>query len=180
MRRATSAQAEVRCAVLVTGIREVITKSKGERMAFAAIEDLTGHGEVTFFPRSYAEVRQLLHSEQPLCLTARLDKEPEDSRELDEDNEDAPRELKLLGQSLLLMAECCGLNDTPVCVQIPSHRMGREDLLALRNILENHPGPVETHAQVCLEGHVCHLHLDNNLKVSPGPELDKAIAAWAS
>ena len=69
---------------------------------------------------------------------------------------------------------------TPVCVQIPSHRMGREDLLALRNILENHPGPVETHAQVCLEGHVCHLHLDNNLKVSPGPELDKAIAAWAS
>nr|WP_296985557.1 DNA polymerase III subunit alpha [uncultured Desulfovibrio sp.] len=172
--------AEVRCAVLVTSVREVITKSKGERMAFAAVEDLTGHAEVTFFPRSYAEIRQLLHSEQPLCLTARLDKESGDNRDLDDEGEEAPRELKLLGQSLLLMAECCGLNDTPVCVQIPPHRMGREDMLALRNILESYPGPVETHAQICLDGHVCHLHLDNALKVSPGPDLDKALAAWAS
>ena len=58
--------------------------------------------------------------------------------------------------------------------------LGREDMLALRNILERFPGPVETHAQVRLDGHLCLLHLDAALKVSPGPELDKALTAWAS
>lgn len=46
--------AELRCAALVVSLKEVITKSRGERMAFVGIEDLTGHAEVTFFPRSYA------------------------------------------------------------------------------------------------------------------------------
>jgi len=41
--------AEIRCAALVVSVKEVLTKSKGERMAFVGIEDLTGHAEVTFF-----------------------------------------------------------------------------------------------------------------------------------
>ena len=53
-------------------------------------------------------------------------------------------------------------------------------MLALRNLLEKFPGPVEAHAQIFLDGHVCILHLDNTLKVRPGPDLDKALAAWAS
>lgn len=52
--------------MLVTTIKEVLTKSKGERMVFVGVEDLTGHAEVTFFPRSYAEARELIRAEQPL------------------------------------------------------------------------------------------------------------------
>ena len=85
--------------MLVTTIKEVLTKSKGERMAFVGVEDLTGHAEVTFFPRSYAEARELIRAEQPLCLTARLDSQGDAAQDADEENnEDAPRELKLLGQ----------------------------------------------------------------------------------
>ena len=167
--------------MLVTTIKEVLTKSKGERMAFVGVEDLTGHAEVTFFPRSYAEARELIRAEQPLCLTARLDSQGDAAQDADEENnEDAPRELKLLGQSVRSLAEACGQSDTPVCVQIPAHRLGREDMLALKNILETYPGPVEAEALVCLDGCQCHLRLDNALKVRPGPELDKALAAWAS
>ncbi|WP_302736054.1 DNA polymerase III subunit alpha [uncultured Desulfovibrio sp.] len=173
--------AEINCAVLVTTIKEVLTKSKGERMAFVGVEDLTGHAEVTFFPRSYAEARELIRAEQPLCLTARLDSQGDAAQDADEENtEDAPRELKLLGQSVRSLAEACGQSDTPVCVQIPAHRLGREDMLALKNILETYPGPVEAEALVCLDGCQCHLRLDKALKVRPGPELDKALAAWAS
>jgi DNA polymerase-3 subunit alpha len=39
---------------------------------------------------------------------------------------------------------------------------------------------VEAEALICLDGCRCHLRLDNTLKVRPGPELDKALAAWAS
>lgn len=53
-------------------------------------------------------------------------------------------------------------------------------MLTLRSILESHPGPVEAQAQICLDGHVCLLLLDSALKVRPGPELDKALSAWAS
>jgi len=174
--------AEIRCAALVVSVKEVLTKSKGERMAFVGIEDLTGHAEVTFFPRPYAECRDLLRSEQPICLVARLDSQTEsaDNADADEDGEEAPRELKLLGQKASALSAACGLSDTPVCVHIPPHRLGREDMLALRNILEQFPGPVEAHAQVCLDGHLCTLHLDNTLKVTPGPDLDKALTAWAS
>lgn len=92
--------AEITSAVLVTSVKEVLTKSKGERMAFVGVEDLTGHAEVTFFPRSYAEARELIRAEQPLCLTARLDSQGDGTQDVDEENEDAPRELKLLGQSV--------------------------------------------------------------------------------
>ena len=174
--------AEIRCAALVVSVKEVLTKSKGERMAFVGIEDLTGHAEVTFFPRTYAECRDLLRSEQPICLVARLDSQTDngDNADMDEEADEGPREIKLLGQTARSLTEACGQSDTPICVQIPQHRLGREDMLALRNLLEKFPGPVEAHAQVFLDGHVCILHLDNSLKVRPGPDLDKALAAWAS
>ena len=172
--------AEISCPALVTGIKEVITKSKGERMAFVSIEDLTGHAEVTFFPKPYAEARELLKSEQPLCLRARLDKQEDSARDSDEDGEEAPRDVKLLGQSVRLLREACGQSDQPICVQIPAQRLGREHILSLKNILAAHPGEVEAQAVVLLDGYRCLLQLGPQFRVAPGPELDRALAAWAS
>ena len=172
-------KAELSTAVLVVSLKEVITKSKGERMAFVGVEDLTGHAEVTFFPRAYAEARELLRSEQPLCLRATVDSQVDEARDSDEDGEEAGREVKLLGQSVTLLSEACGQSDTPICVQIPAHRLGEEDILALKAILEAHPGTVEAEAMVLLDGVRCHLTLGPQFRVSPGPELDRALAAWA-
>ena len=172
-------KAELSTAVLVVSLKEVITKSKGERMAFVGVEDLTGHAEVTFFPRAYAEARELLKSEQPLCLRATVDSQVDESRDSDEDGEETSREVKLLGQSVTLLSEACGQSDTPICVQIPAHRLGEEDILALKAILEAHPGNVEAEAMVLLDGVRCHLTLGPQFRVSPGPELDRALAAWA-
>lgn len=41
-------KATIKCAVLVTSIREILNK-RGDRTAFVAVEDLTASGEVTFF-----------------------------------------------------------------------------------------------------------------------------------
>ena len=172
-------KAELSTAVLVVSLKEVITKSKGERMAFVGVEDLTGHAEVTFFPRAYAEARELLKSEQPLCLRATVDSQVDETRDSDEDGEETSREVKLLGQSVTLLSEACGQSDTPICVQIPAHRLGEEDILALKAILEAHPGNVEAEAMVLLDGVRCHLTLGPQFRVSPGPELDRALAAWA-
>ena len=172
-------KAELSTAVLVVSLKEVITKSKSERMACVGVEDLTGHAEVTFFPRAYAEARELLKSEQPLCLRATVDSQVDESRDSDEDGEETSREVKLLGQSVTLLSEACGQSDTPICVQIPAHRLGDEDILALKAILEAHPGTVEAEAMILLDGVRCHLTLGPQFRVSPGPELDRALAAWA-
>ena len=171
--------AELTCAVLVTGIKEVITKSKGERMAFVAVEDLTGHAEVTFFPRAYAEARELLKSEQPLCLVGKIDAQQDSGDEMDGD-EEAPREVKMLGQSVRLLAEACRESDRPIGISVPAGRLGREDMLALRNIIQAHPGPVEAYLNVLLDDCECRIRLGANFTVTPGPDLDRAIAAWAS
>lgn len=171
---------EIRCAVLVTGVKEFLTKTRNERMAFVSVEDLTGHAEVTFFPRSYALCRELLLSEQPFCMVARIDSQTDAiSGDSDEDGEKSS-ELKLQGQSVCTMEEACRQCDTPVWVQVPSNRLNRADLLALRTILEKHSGPVEARVQILLDGHVCTLSLAEELKVTPGPTLDKALSAWAS
>ncbi|MBQ9406226.1 MAG: DNA polymerase III subunit alpha [Desulfovibrio sp.] len=176
-------EAEIRCAVLVTNIKEIITKSKGERMAFADIEDLTGHGEVIFFPEVYTSCRNLLHSDQPICLTARLDKQQTkntNAHGIDDNNEDTLPETRLLGLSAVSLIDICGKSDAPIRIHIPQNRLGRDDMLALRNILEKFAGTVEAYAEVHLDGHMCVLHLDSALKVSPGPELERALTAWAS
>ena len=103
----------------------------------------------------------------------------DESRDSDEDGEETSLEVKLLGQSVTLLSEACGQSDTPICVQIPAHRLGEEDILALKAILEAHPGNVEAEAMVLLDGVRCYLTLGPQFRVSPGPELDRALAAWA-
>ena len=98
----------------------------------------------------------------------------------DEDGEEAPRDVKLLGQSVQLLREACGQSDQPICVQIPAGRLGREHILSLKNILAAHPGEVEAQAVVLLDGYRCLLQLGPQFRVAPSPELDRALAAWAS
>lgn len=178
-------EAEICTGVLVTSVREVLTKAKGQRMAFAAVEDLTGHAEVTFFPKSYTEqVRTLLQSDKPIWLKGRLDKDQGD-REQENEGEDesqaAPREIKILGSEIRLLSDVCLESTSPVVVNIPESRLGKEDIMSLRRILENHAGKVRTEAVVLLDGaNYYHLTLDDTLTVTPGPELDKALANWSA
>lgn len=183
--RDMSPGAEIKCGVLVTGLKEVLTRSKGERMAFVSVEDLTSRAEATFFPKAYAEARELLKSEQPLWLEARLD--AKDARpdsvsrngDAEDEEEDAPREIKMLGQRVMLLAEACGASDAPVSITIPPHRLDRESMLALRQILEKHHGAVEAEGHVVLDGCQCLLQLGTRYRVQPGPALEQALRLWA-
>ncbi|MFH1085683.1 MAG: DNA polymerase III subunit alpha, partial [Chloroflexota bacterium] len=54
------------------GLREITTK-KGEPMAFAQIEDLSGSLELVIFPRTYQEARGVLGEASLLLVQARVD-----------------------------------------------------------------------------------------------------------
>ncbi len=181
--------AEVHSAVLVTSVREVLTKARGQRMAFAQLEDLTGHAEVTFFPKAYTEeVQALLQSDTPLWIDGTIDPKSQEETEqqaeqdMDENGEGQapPREIKILGSRVRTLAEVCQTNMEPVLVTIPPDRLDAQSVASLKRILENHAGPVPCEAQVLLDGEYWyHLALPPELSVTPGPELDRAVQAWA-
>lgn len=175
--RGTGTQARV--AALVTSVKEVVTKGKGERMAFVEIEDLTGHAEVTFFPRDYARVRHLLQSEQPLCFYAKVElaQGNQDSWEREEEDS-APVQVKLMGNDVKPLAEECNGSSAPLTISIPRKKLNRQSLESLRQILSDHRGGTDVIAQLILDDYICRLQVGGSLKVKPGPELERHLLAW--
>ena len=57
----------------VLGSPRVITTKKGDPMAFAQMEDLSGSIELVIFPRTYEETKQYLSDEQILLITGSVD-----------------------------------------------------------------------------------------------------------
>ncbi len=178
--RELSPGTECRCAVLVTSVKKVYTKTTGEPMAFVTIEDLTSHGEATFFSRVYDEnTRQLLDSDAPLYMEARISTQNADSRtDEDSENEEKMQELKLIGIKVIPLAEACQANNTPVCIQIPTNRLDTHSITRLKDILEAYKGKVETEALVVIDDHQCLLSLGSQFSVTPGPDLDTALREW--
>ena len=63
---------EVRVAGLVREVRRVVTR-KGQIMAYAQLEDLTGSVDVVLFPRIFEQVRLLFEPDKVLVVQGRVD-----------------------------------------------------------------------------------------------------------
>ncbi len=57
---------------VITGLRHLFTRTKGEKMAFVTLEDLTGPVKVLVFPRVFAEVEPLLERDRLVLVTAKV------------------------------------------------------------------------------------------------------------
>ncbi len=172
---------KISCAVLITSLKEVVTK-KGDRMAFAGIEDLTASGELVIFPRTYAEHRELIQADQPLVIEANIEgsaaPQSFDDDNSDDDEDRAPREIKLIAEKFIPLALACSRSDTPVCFHIPKHKLNPKSLTTLKALLHNHQGNVQADAYVILDGYQCLMHLGQQYSVQPGVEFDNALAKW--
>ncbi len=176
-------KAPLKAAVLVTGIREIINK-RGNKMAFAAVEDLTASAEVTFFTEDLASARELLYSDQPLLLSAAVDNRDggagPDATD-GEDIEDAPlREIKLRGVSVQPLAEACRDSDVPVSLECRSARLDAAGLEELKAILEKYKGRTEVQLAFSLENAHCVMLLGPRWSVTPGPLFFRDIRRWAA
>ena len=123
------------------------------------------------------EAQEILRSGQPLEITARLDKRGE-APNPDED-EEGPREIKLLGQSVRLLSEVCANSDMPLNIEIPPTHLDAEHMRGLAQVLANHPGSVRVQAGVCVDAHLCTLLFSPRYRVQPGPVLERELQKWA-
>jgi DNA polymerase-3 subunit alpha len=60
----------VRCGGILTDVKVIYTK-KGDQMAFAKLEDLTGSVEAVIFPRVFQDYHQTIQADRILCVTGR-------------------------------------------------------------------------------------------------------------
>ncbi len=176
-------KSQFKCGVLVTSLKE-ITNKRGNRMAFATVEDLTASGEVTFFTEEFLNARELLQGDQPLLLTASVDNRENNgtvsSRDDEEDSETpAPTEIKLRGISVQPLALACNSNDTPVTLEISAERLMQPDgVSSLARILEQFRGNAQLYVFLITREAVCKLLLGPRWAVTPSPQLYQAIQKW--
>jgi DNA polymerase-3 subunit alpha len=175
--RDLSGASAIKTAVLVTGVKEYITK-KGDRMAFCQVEDLTASGECTFFPDAYAACRELLHSDMPLLLECRPSERVEETRQ-DDDGEETVREIKLLGSAVTPMEQACADCQEPVCVDLKPVDITPERIAELKALLGQHKGPAPLHVRFYEDDFWCRLELSPAYTVQPGRELENDLALWA-
>ena len=131
---------EVRVGGLLTAFREIRTK-RGQRMAFATIEDLEGSFELVILSDPYAEYQELLARAKsgdggegplPLLVTGTL-----------EDGETP----KILLRDLMPLVEAEQKLAATLLVRMVEHEISEDRLAALRQVLAAHPGdcPVVIH-----------------------------------
>lgn len=171
---------QVKVGVLVTAIREILTK-KGDRMAFVQVEDLTGHGEVIFFPKAYDPLRELLNSERALLeLVGTVDaKESEDDAYDDEGEEkEVALDVKLIGESARKLTSACSESDLPVQLNYPAHCVGEADIAEFKAILANHKGTSCVYIQFVVDNISCIMELGPRWHVQSGPQFHRDMADW--
>jgi DNA polymerase-3 subunit alpha len=62
--------------VLITEVKPIVTK-KGDRMAIAQIEDLTGKTEAVIFPKSFERIGEHIRADQRLMIWGKVDRRDE-------------------------------------------------------------------------------------------------------
>ena len=166
----------IETAVLVASIKEKITK-KGEKMASVQVEDLSGHAEVVFFPKSYSIYASLLKKDKALLVLNAL---VEANDELDDEFDDGEvlLELKLRAESVKPLEQACQECDAPVILRYPD-QIDEAENEQFKAILKKHQGTAPVNINLELDGVRCTMQFGPEWRVTSTPLLYKDVDAWA-
>jgi len=142
---------EVRVAGLVREVRRVVTR-KGQIMAYATLEDLTGAVDVVLFPRVFEQTRLLFEPDKVVVVQGKVDSRAGSTRGTGSGGTaPADPELEQEVETASVVADMAWLWDDPECVpvarrqlvhvRIPSSDSGLAE--RLETVLARHPGTDE-------------------------------------
>ncbi len=182
----------IKVAVLVTSKKEITTKSRpqkgGEeapnRMAFVGVEDLTASGEVVFFPRDYAQYKELLDSEKPLLLVATTNLDDQDTYErqeegTDETNEDAPKaNIKLIATSVHDLEASLIESDVPFELDLREAPLTDDNFASLQALCAKHAGKTPLYMYLTIDGVTCLFALGPKFCIRPSLAWSQEVQAF--
>jgi DNA polymerase-3 subunit alpha len=139
---------EVRVAGLVREVRRVVTR-KGQIMAYATLEDLTGTVDVVLFPRVFEQTRLLFEPDKVLVVQGKVDARAGSTRASGSSGGPPPEpDMEPEVETASVVADMAWLWDDPECVpvarrqlvhvRIPNGDAGLAE--RLEAVLARHPG----------------------------------------
>ncbi len=141
---------EVRVAGLVREVRRVVTR-KGQIMAYATLEDLTGSVDVVLFPRVFEQTRLLFEPDKVVVVQGKVDARAGSTRANGASVVPVDPEIEAEVETASVVADMAWLWDDPECVpvarrqlvhvRIPSGDAGLAE--QLEAVLARHPGTDE-------------------------------------
>jgi len=172
---------EVRVAGLVREVRRVVTR-KGQIMAYAQLEDLTGSVDVVLFPRIFEQTRLLFEPDKVLVVQGRVDARAGSTRATGAAAPSIDVELEPDVEVASIVAEIAWLWDDPECVpmarrqlvhvRIPNSDSGLAE--QLEAVFARHPGTDEVVLHVVVGSREVTINADR-YHVLAGPALAAEI-----
>jgi DNA polymerase-3 subunit alpha len=172
---------EVRVAGLVREVRRVVTR-KGQIMAYATLEDLTGTVDVVLFPRVFEEVRLLFEPDKVVVVAGKVDARAGSTRATGSAASAVEPELEGEAETASVVADMAWLWDDPEClpvarrqlvhVRVPNDDSGLVE--RLEAVLARHPGADEVVLHVIVGRREVTVHADR-YHVLAGPALAAEI-----
>jgi DNA polymerase-3 subunit alpha len=116
---------EITIGGVVNALKEINTK-KGDRMAFVTLEDLQGVVEVIIFAELFKNSSLLLKGEEPVFIKGRVDAGEENT--------------KVIAGEVFSFEEAVKKLTSSVHLRVRSEGLGREDLVAIKEIFQDYRG----------------------------------------
>jgi DNA polymerase-3 subunit alpha len=141
--------------------KKAFISKKGDKMAFATLEDLEGKIECIIFPRTYGEYANMLETDEPIVVTGTVN--------LDED----PR--KFFPTKIQLLKEQAEEKVSGVRISIPEERVNPYTFSKLKKILLSYRGSVPTHVIYQNNTGRVRIPLGEEFLVNPTPQMASQI-----
>jgi DNA polymerase-3 subunit alpha len=122
-------QEKVKLAGVVHSLK-LKNNKKGDRYATFTLEDKEGVVEVIVWPEAYRQHEATLHADLPVCLSGTLD--------IDEDR------CQIIANEVVPLESVATNEVRQVHIQVPADVATREDMVALKDVLQQHLGGCQT------------------------------------
>ena len=182
---------EVRVAGLVREVRRVVTR-KGQIMAYATLEDLTGTVDVVLFPRVFEQTRLLFEPDKVLVVQGKVDARAGSTRASGSTGGPPPdTEMEPEVETASVVADMAWLWDDPECVPVARRQLvhvripnsDAELAERLEAVLARHPGADEVVLHVVVGSREVIVNADR-YHVLAGPalaaEIDELVGQTAT
>src|SRR6266849_3411194 len=179
---------EVRVAGLVREVRRVVTR-KGQIMAYASLEDLTGTVDIVLFPRVFEQTRLLFEPDKVVVVQGKVDARAGSTRATGAaGTSPIEPEIETEVEVASVVADMAWLWDDPECLPIARRQLlhvrlpvGDSGLAErLEAVLARHPGSDEVVLHVVVGSREVTVHADR-YHVLAGPtltaEIDELVGA---
>ena len=145
---------------MISAKKELFTK-KGDRMAFATLEDLTGRIDCIVFPKVFQQFEEVLKSDDPLVMVGQVN------------FDESPR--KFFPEQIRELKDQANQQVVGVRVHVDTGQLNQDSLGRLRTVLLSYRGPTAVEVIMKTAQGKAYLSLGDDFLVNPTPQMANQV-----